>query len=238
MPRLPVFPSLTVRAPSSPILPLLICSIGNPAPAYTNTLHSAGHTILQRISALRKFHPFTPDPALAPRRSGALVSRPARVDFSVLPWGSHDTRPRQVRPRERAEGEDHWTLWQSGALMNASGRGVRDAWDAWRRELGAEGGRLVVLHDELEVPLGAVRVRAGAASARGHNGLRSVAEAMRGSGEWVRVGVGIGRPKSREPDEVARYVLRKMTEGERRVVEDAAGDVIEQLRRIEDGFVP
>ena len=93
----------------------------------------------------------------------------------------------------------------------------------------------MVLHDELESPLGRVKIKQGTGmSARGHNGLKSVA-AERELARCVRIGVGIGRCESREPDDVARYVLRMMTEGERDAVENAAPEVIGALWAIADG---
>lgn len=92
----------------------------------------------------------------------------------------------------------------------------------------------MLLHDELESPLGRVKIKKGSGlSAKGHNGLKSVT-AERDLAGCVRIGVGIGRCESREPEEVARYVLRRMTEGEKDAVEDAAGEVMGALWAIAD----
>jgi len=121
--------------------------------------------------------------------------------------------------------------------MNVSGVALAAAWRAFVREQGGGGeaeARLVVLHDELEGALGAVRVRPGSASAKGHNGLRSIGEQM-GKVAYTRIGVGIGRPVSREPEVVARWCLRKMTAVERAAVEGCVGRVEEELRRMVGG---
>lgn len=111
--------------------------------------------------------------------------------------------------------------------MNESGKGVSSAYRTWIRE--NPQGRLVVVHDELEKPLGSVTVRdKEGLSARGHNGLKSCLASL-GGVKFVRVGVGIGRPVSRAPDDVARYVLKKMTLVERQKVEGSAEDVIHKL---------
>ncbi|THX81522.1 peptidyl-tRNA hydrolase [Aureobasidium pullulans] len=123
--------------------------------------------------------------------------------------------------------ETPWTLWQSPTYMNESGKGVSSAYRTWIRE--NPQGRLVVVHDELEKPLGSVTVRdKEGLSARGHNGLKSCLASL-GGVKFVRVGVGIGRPVSRAPDDVARYVLKKMTPVERQKVEGSAEDVINKL---------
>ena len=134
----------------------------------------------------------------------------------------------------RLPGQDHdWTLWQSTSYMNESGKGVAAAFQQFQRE--APEGRLVVIYDELERQLGSVTVRTKeGASAKGHNGLKSIMASLGGK-HFVRVGVGIGRPVSRESDDVAAYVLRKMTPGERERVEGAVDEVVRRLEDLERG---
>ena len=128
--------------------------------------------------------------------------------------------------------------------MNVSGKsvqGIHATWQKWLRKMNSlkgtgavEEAKLVVLHDELEVELGKLRVRQGG-SAKGHNGLKSVATHMQSQGGmdgFVRIGVGIGRPRSREPDAVSEYVLRKMTGREIEKVRGAAPAVAEELLKI------
>ncbi len=71
-------------------------------------------------------------------------------------------------------------------------------------------GRLVVVHDELDLPVGVVRVKQGGGTA-GHNGLRSLQSHL-GSLAFVRVRIGIGRPPGRMAG--ADYVLRRPTADE------------------------
>jgi PTH1 family peptidyl-tRNA hydrolase len=126
-----------------------------------------------------------------------------------------------------------FTLWQSTSFMNVSGVGVAAAWRQFVKENKREGEEvaLVVLHDELESKMGEVKVKKGAASAKGHNGLKSINEKLKGV-EYMRIGVGIGRPESRDPQEVANYVLRKMSQGERVKIEGAVGRVEVELTRL------
>lgn len=65
--------------------------------------------------------------------------------------------------------------------------------------------QLVVVHDDLDLPVGVVRVKRGGGTA-GHNGLRSI-EAHLGSLAFVRIRIGIGRPPGRMAG--ATYVLRR-----------------------------
>lgn len=93
------------------------------------------------------------------------------------------------------------------------------------------------MHDELEKPLGSLSVKTKQGlSARGHNGLKSILASLSGTGMgFVRVGVGIGRPVSRESGDVAGYVLRKMTEGQRGCIEGCVGELVGRLREVGKG---
>ncbi|MGH3152810.1 MAG: aminoacyl-tRNA hydrolase [Streptosporangiaceae bacterium] len=72
--------------------------------------------------------------------------------------------------------------------------------------------RLVVVHDELDVPFGTLRLKLGG-GAGGHNGLRSITQAL-GTREYYRVRFGIGRPPGRM--DPAAFVLRDFTAAERK----------------------
>jgi PTH1 family peptidyl-tRNA hydrolase len=129
-----------------------------------------------------------------------------------------------------------YTFFQSGTMMNVSGPVIASAYKAFVRTVPVDDradARLVVLHDELESPLGKIRVRVGG-SAKGHNGLKSVMQAL-GGREFVRIGVGIGRPESRERGDVAEYVLRKMRREEIEVVRERAREVVRVLDRLREG---
>jgi PTH1 family peptidyl-tRNA hydrolase len=69
---------------------------------------------------------------------------------------------------------------------------------------------VVVLHDEIDLPFGDVRVRLGGGLA-GHNGLKSLKRGF-GDPEFWRVRVGVGRPDSTDPEIVASYVLGRFRE--------------------------
>ena len=75
-------------------------------------------------------------------------------------------------------------------------------------------GRLVVVHDELDLPSGRVKVKAGGGSA-GNNGLKSIDSHLHDNG-YLRVRVGIGKPPGRQPG--ADYVLKRPGAAERAVL--------------------
>jgi len=110
--------------------------------------------------------------------------------------------------------------------MNESGRAVgavlrRHPIEAWDR--------LVVVHDELDLPLGVVKVKLGGGLA-GHNGLRSV-EQVTGTRDWARVRIGVGKPAG-GPEGGAGWVLSGVPASARAELDDAvlrAADAVEQI---------
>lgn len=88
------------------------------------------------------------------------------------------------------EGERLWLL-QPQTFMNVSGASVQPAAAFFK----VDPAHVLVIHDELDVPYGEVRLKLGGGHA-GHNGLRSIMERL-GSADFVRVRVGIGRPPPR-----------------------------------------
>lgn len=95
--------------------------------------------------------------------------------------------------------------------MNDAGRSVGPARGALRVELE----RVLVVHDEIDLPFGEVRARTGGGLA-GHNGLKSLARELGGPG-FTRVRVGVGRPPSSDPEIVSAYVLGPFREPQQEV---------------------
>jgi PTH1 family peptidyl-tRNA hydrolase len=90
--------------------------------------------------------------------------------------------------------------------------------------------RLVVVHDELDLPYGSLRLKRGGGD-NGHNGLRSITRSL-GSREYLRVRFGIGRPPGRM--DPADFVLRDFSAAERKDLDfhlDRAADAVEALVR-------
>lgn len=91
-------------------------------------------------------------------------------------------------------------------FMNDAGKSAGPARGAY----GVPLERVLVIHDEIDLPFGEVRTRLGGGLA-GHNGLKSLKQGL-GSADFQRVRVGVGRPDSTDPDIVASYVLAKFRE--------------------------
>jgi len=116
--------------------------------------------------------------------------------------------------------------------MNEAGRSVGPARGAFKVPLD----RVLVVHDEIDLPFGEIRTRVGGGLA-GHNGLKSLRQEL-GSPDFARVRVGVGRPNSTDPEVVASYVLSRFREPRDEVEQliERGADAAERL--ILDGSTP
>lgn len=184
---------------------LLIASLGNPPP-YHNTRHSAGHVLLRALASSLNFPTLT---TRSKEYAGAYISS--------------------------SPGRPEYTLYQSPTQMNVSGPTLLKAWRHFQgiHASAAPGLGLVILHDELESAPGTLKLRrSGTSSARGHNGIKSVQASLASAGvlgalgdRFAKIGIGIGRPVSRERDDVSDYVLGTLTQQERMTLETAVGNL-------------
>ncbi len=108
------------------------------------------------------------------------------------------------------------------AYMNLSGRAVAQVLRFYK--IPPE--NLIVLHDELDIPLGRLKIKQGGGTA-GHNGLKSIV-ADTGEQNFVRLRLGIGRPSG--PMEVASYVLQDFRPEEREVVQKVLPAAVAAVR--------
>ncbi|KAE8382104.1 hypothetical protein BDV26DRAFT_254374 [Aspergillus bertholletiae] len=229
---------------------LFIASIGNPRP-YRQTRHSAGHILLDALLPL------------LPNRFPLVSAKhqPSAGPLFYRTWYSpsymNESGPKLVRQLKNwistTQTEVLGKVIKQGNV--ALSKTVEVAAPEWQRRgtdpqaLKHLAPTLVILHDELEAPLGKVRVKRGGpetASLRGHRGLISIMESLRGKGlhpprtspgdtrshedlSVLRIGVGIGRPSTRDRGDVADYVLTEMNATELAAVRAAAGPVLDIL---------
>jgi PTH1 family peptidyl-tRNA hydrolase len=144
---------------------------------------------------------------LAGRMGARFKAHKARAD--VVEGRLGDTRVVLAKPR---------------TYMNESGGPVAGLRDFFKVPLD----RLVVVHDELDLPYGGLRLKLGGGD-NGHNGLKSLRRSL-GSGEFNRVRFGIGRPPGRM--DAAAFVLRDFGAAERKDLEvdvDRTADAVQSL---------
>src|ERR671922_855456 len=118
--------------------------------------------------------------------------------------------------------------------MNEAGRSVGPARGALKVDLD----RVLVIHDEIDLPFGEIRPRIGGGLA-GHNGLKSLKAGL-GSADFARIRIGVGRPPTTDPDRVAAYVLSRFREPKADVqaLIEAAADVTEAIVNRPDPEIP
>jgi PTH1 family peptidyl-tRNA hydrolase len=174
----------------------LVVGLGNPGPRYAGNRHNVGAMVVDELVA----------------RSGVkLTTHKARavaatVRIGTLPGGAPGPAAVVAVP---------------SSYMNESGGPVK----ALMTFYSTTPDRLVVVHDELDIPAGEVRLKQGGGEG-GHNGLRSISSSL-GTKDYLRVRVGIGRPPGRM--DAADFVLRDFSPTERKdlpfLVHDAADAV-------------
>jgi PTH1 family peptidyl-tRNA hydrolase len=124
----------------------------------------------------------------------------------------------RVRP-----GGERIALAVPSTFMNVSGRPVA----ALLKFYSLEPSRLIVIHDELDLPFDTVRLKSGGGPG-GHNGVRDIIAAI--GADFVRVRVGVGRPPGRQ--DPADYVLSPFSKAERDVLPNLVGDAADATEQI------
>jgi PTH1 family peptidyl-tRNA hydrolase len=157
--------------------------------------------------------------------TGALVAD-ILADRVRGSFKSHKARADVVEARI---GADRVVLAKPRSYMNESGGPVAGLRDFFK----VSPARLVVVHDELDLPFGTLRVKLGGGD-NGHNGLKSLRKSL-GTGDYLRVRIGIGRPPGRQ--DPADWVLRDFSGAEKKELGlqlERAADAVESL--IADGL--
>ena len=151
---------------------------------------------------------------LAERHGARLRSHKARADAAQLRLGGAPA-----------------VLARTRSYMNVSGPPVA----ALRSFFKVDPSRVIVVHDELDIPFGVIRLKRGGGD-NGHNGLKSVTASL-GTRDYLRVRFGIGRPPGRM--DPADFVLRDFAAPERKELPflvDRAADAVEAL--VAEGLEP
>jgi PTH1 family peptidyl-tRNA hydrolase len=143
-------------------------------------------------------------------------------------WGLPQPKPRfngLITQGRTGPGAPNVAILLPQTYMNEAGSSVGPARGVYRVPLN----RVLVFHDEIDLPFGEIRTRIGGGLA-GHNGLKSVKQGL-GSGEFVRVRIGVGRPPTTDPERVAAYVLGPFGESREEVAElvEKAADEAERI---------
>lgn len=123
-----------------------------------------------------------------------------------LGWKLTRSKKAQALVAEGRVRDDKVILVFPQTYMNLSGAAVKALMLFYK--INAD--RIIVLHDELDIPFEAIRMKIGGGD-NGHNGLRSIRSAI-GHGDWLRVRLGIGRPPGQQ--DPAAFVLKAFASAE------------------------
>ena len=167
----------------------MVAGLGNPGGEYENTRHNAGFKAIDELA------------------------RQADVTYWKNQLGA-EVATIQVHDPEAEGGRREVLLVKPQSFMNTSGGPISKL--CAQNKITVE--ELLVIHDELDIPEGDVRVKVGGGHA-GHNGLRSIIDKL-GSRDFSRIRVGIGDPPGRMA--VADFVLKQLRAREAEEFDDAA----------------
>ena len=185
------------------MLPWLVVGLGNPGPTYASHRHNVGFLVVEE---------------LAGRAGGRFASpRGIRAELAEIRLGAPGTDAPRLG------------LMKSRSYMNETGGPVSGLLKYYK----IEPERMVVVHDELDIDPGQLRVKFGGGD-NGHNGLKSIRRSL-GTGDFFRVRVGVGRPPGRQ--DPADFLLSNFAARERdglAVEVVRAADAVESL--VQDGL--
>lgn len=179
--------------------PYLVVGLGNPGQQYAGNRHNVGQMVLDDVAASARDQ----------WRSHKARAAVAELRLGTLPGGAPGPKVVLAKPT---------------SYMNVSGGPVAGL--AQFFSIAPE--QVVVVHDELDLPFGTVRLKRGGGEG-GHNGLRDISKAL-GSKQYVRVRVGIGRPPGRM--DPADFVLRDFSPTERKELPFLLGDAADAVELV------
>ena len=180
------------------MLPWLVVGLGNPGPTYAGHRHNVGFLVVEELA----------------RRTRSSFAKPKGIKAELAE--SRLGPPGTAGPR--------LGLTKSRSYMNETGGPVSRLLAYYK----ITPDRLVVVHDELDLDPGQLRVKLGGGD-NGHNGLRSIRSSI-GTGDYYRVRVGVGRPPGRQ--DPADFLLSSFSSREREglgVEVARAADAVESL---------
>lgn len=172
----------------------VLVGLGNPGPTYDGTRHNCGFALVEHLLQ-------------TVLREGGEVQEVSGNKFSCRLW----------RVRSALLG-GVWLAAMPQTFMNLSGQCVQPLL-AWHK---VSPDRLLVVHDELDIPPGELRFKFGGGNA-GHNGLKSINQQL-GTPDFYRLRIGIGRPPVR--GDVSNWVLGRPGPDDAAPIEDAVARAV------------
>lgn len=176
----------------------LVVGLGNPGEKYASTRHNVGEDAVRLLA----------------ERHGV-----------TLKGGRHNALLAETRFAGPGGVEQRTALAFPITFMNESGRAVAALVRRFRIESPEQ---IIVIQDELDLPPGTLKVKAGGGLA-GHNGLRSITQHLR-TQDYLRVRIGVGKPDSSHVGKV--HVLSKIPKGQRDLFDTTIADAADAVELI------
>lgn len=151
----------------------IIAGLGNPGPRYAKTRHNAGFMLLDGLV------------------DGSLLSKESAISCRGASWKEKFG----AEISELSIAGERYVLAKPLSFMNLSGEPLSRLMQFYK----FEPGQLIVVHDEIDLPFGSIRLKTGGGDG-GHNGLKSIVRNV-GSSDFARVRLGVGRPERKAKDE-------------------------------------
>ncbi|MDO8436307.1 MAG: aminoacyl-tRNA hydrolase [bacterium] len=186
---------------------LLIAGLGNPGGKYKNTRHNIGFRVVDELRSSSHF------------ATARVIDEFARKnnfpDF-------HFAKKYNAEISEGNLDNEKYILAKPRTFMNNSGRAVKSLMSTAKPDL-------MVIHDDIDLPLGKIKISIGRGSA-GHKGVESIIQAIN-SKNFIRIRVGI-LPETGKPKNPEDFVLQKFQQNEEKIVKDTIKKTIEAIEII------
>lgn len=176
---------------------MLVVGLGNPGKRYAGTPHNVGFRVLDTFA----------------EHAGLLGRSPEATDRSTVASSAWTPRFDGAVMLTAVDSQE-LVLLKPLTYMNRSGESVRKAMSFF--EISEQS--TLVVHDELDLPFGALKLKRGGGEA-GHNGLKSISAEI-GTREYSRLRVGVGRPAT---GDVADFLLQPLPEADAAKLEGCFG---------------
>ncbi|SMN22023.1 similar to Saccharomyces cerevisiae YHR189W PTH1 One of two (see also PTH2) mitochondrially-localized peptidyl-tRNA hydrolases [Maudiozyma saulgeensis] len=199
-----------------------LTGLANPEPQYKNTRHNVGVLMLDLFKERLE------------QKSGSTMRYKPSTKSKYVHYCSFKDVNVNVPPMKGTNPNEFsasilYLLRSDGNYMNLSGETIRPIWKELSRGTQVSDQLThIVLHDELSLPLGKVQLRVPGRSLRGHNGLKDILR-MCPNIPHYNLAIGIGRPDSHEPRDVADYVLGKFNHEELEILHTKTLDHVWRL---------
>ncbi len=182
----------------------IVLGLGNPGPKYSFTRHNAGFIVLDILAQ-----------ELGVKWTPALKGLGAKINADLTEMRVENKNILALKPQ---------------TYMNLSGESLQKLFYLFGHL--KENTPITVIHDEIDLELGKVRVKFGGGDA-GHNGLKSIRSVL-GHGDFFRVRMGVSKPPADSKIEVADWVLQNFQDSEHELLYSSTDRCITSLKCLID----